>query len=336
MTLFENKIVFYLVLFIICAVSAAVKCPEGALNCGENCYYPNSEECVNLGHGEYKIVERSEPLTPPPKSQIMETNSENICDLIDEGKIEIEAEGSGISSLSLKIKPKVDFNIKVTIPAGTFFPANRGSSQSMVSTKRITIELEAKPGIDIEIESDSKPSSDGWTHVNVPVACANLHKAIPGSGDTFEVERSPNQEELEKLMPILDAEDASYPVKQAAIWIITDNADYDDLGTLVSDGSRVINEYEAAEAIKFIEKAGINIKNKAIWEDRERIEKGNTGKPTGYIEGAGILTPCGPCPEGWSGPDENCTCSKCDECPPGWEGPNEKCECWRWETVGSN
>jgi hypothetical protein len=113
--------------------------------------------------------------------------------------------------------PKINIKIKVSIPAGTFFPSNRGSSQNMVSTKRITVEIEAKTGIGIELEMENRPDDEKWTYVTVPVACANLHKAVPGSGDTFEIERSSNQGELEKLAPILDSEYVSQPVKQAAV-----------------------------------------------------------------------------------------------------------------------
>ncbi len=39
---------------------------------------------------------------------------------------------------------------------------------------------------------------------------------------------------------------------------------------------------------------------------------------------------CGPCPEGFSGPNEKCECwSNETKCPPGYEGPNEKGECWK-------
>ena len=116
--------------------------------------------------------------------------------------------------------------------------------------------------------------------MNVPVACANLHKAVPGTSDRFEIVESPDQDELRLLLPVLERS-VSYNVKQAAIWIITDNADYDDLGTLVSSsqfsflgGTRAINDYEASKAMWLIDKAGIDIESKAIWEDREIIFEG--------------------------------------------------------------
>jgi hypothetical protein len=283
-----NRITICSIIFLIWIGSVAGICIENTLDCCGICYDPSSEDCINLGNEECKVVEKSIPEISNSTTKT-DANVENIRDLIEERKIEVEAKGSGISNMELKIKPKIDLNIKVSIPPGTFFRANSGSSQNMISTKGLTVKLEVEPGFDIE-----------WTQVDVPVACANMHKAVPESSDTFEVERSPNQDELEKLLPILDAENVSDSVKQAAIWIITDNADYNDLGTLVSNGSRAIKEYEASEAMRLIDKAGIDIEKKAIWVDREEIDRGNTGKPT------------------------------CNECPPGYEGPNEKCECWRW------
>lgn len=90
-------------------------------------------------------------------------------------------------------------------------------------------------------------------------------------------------------MPILEKSNVSFGVEQAAVWIVTDNADYDDLGTLVSrpiyqifGGTRIINEYEAARAMKICDEAGIDITRKAIWRDREEIIKGLTDKKLKY------------------------------------------------------
>lgn len=64
------------------------------------------------------------------------------------------------------------------------------------------------------------------------------------------------------------------------VWIVTDNADYDDLGAQVRrsqyqvfGGDRSINEYEAAMAMKICDDTGINFTKKAIWQDRIKIVK---------------------------------------------------------------
>jgi hypothetical protein len=110
-----------------------------------------------------------------------------------------------------------------------------------------------------------------WANVSVDAAGVNRPRDIPGDEDRFTVQRSPQQAELRKLMPVLDHASADSETRQAAVWIITDDATYDDLGILVNrpafsmfGGTRVINETEATHAMQLCERAGINIQQKAI------------------------------------------------------------------------
>ncbi len=80
-------------------------------------------------------------------------------------------------------------------------------------------------------------------------------------------------------MPALDKAHVSKATRQAAVWIITDNADYNDLGILVVSqfgfgGSRAINENETAQAIKIVNDAGIDITHKMIWKDKQIVLNG--------------------------------------------------------------
>jgi hypothetical protein len=113
-------------------------------------------------------------------------------------------------------------------------------------------------------------SDNRWTGVAVSAACANRTRAIPHDGDGFEVLRSPQQAELQRVIPRLRNEE--YDVRQAAIWIITDNATHYDLGILVSQyGGRVIGYDDTAWAMMIIDRAGIDITAKAIWRDRADV-----------------------------------------------------------------
>jgi hypothetical protein len=123
--------------------------------------------------------------------------------------------------------------------------------------------------------------NDRWVSVDVSAACANRLRDIPGSEDKFEIQQSPNQEELARLLPALRRANVDFAVQQAAIWIVTDDADYDDLGMLVRrpafqvfGGERTIKEYEVAKAMKICDRSGIDITKKAIWQDRDRILQG--------------------------------------------------------------
>jgi hypothetical protein len=184
-----------------------------------------------------------------------------VVEALESKRIEVEVTGSGIRDVSMKIRRLVDHPVKVTIPVGTYFACG-GSSQNMIGRQERTITL----------------NSSTWYTVSVPAACANRSRPIPGQSDSFTVRQSPNQAELERLMTVLDKANVPFDVEQAAIWIVTDNADYSDLGVLVSrpsfqafGGTRVINEDEAARAMKLCEEAGIKINRKRIWADRHSV-----------------------------------------------------------------
>jgi hypothetical protein len=198
------------------------------------------------------------------RSLVEDMEGRDIVDLLREEKLEVETQGSGIESVRVKVRRLVSHPLTVRIPVGTFFVSRSRSSQNMVTTASIERTL----------------THDSWATLSASAACANRPRGIPGSGDSFTVQRSPQQAELAKLMPVLDQARVEFAVRQAAVWIVTDNADYSDLGSLVSrsaaqlyGGTRVILEHDAAQAMKICSDAGINVKRKAIWRNRERIAK---------------------------------------------------------------
>ena len=200
------------------------------------------------------------------RSALQDMEGRDIIDLINQKKVQAKTRGSGIESVEIEIKRLVNHEVKVKIPVGTFFVC-RGSAQNMVGTSEKIFSLK-----DNELHT-----------IEISAACANRRRDIPYDDDSFYIQRSPKQRELQKLMPFLNNANVSSAVEQAAVWIVTDNADYDDLGILVSrtqfqifGGSRVINEYETAKAMKICDEAGIDITKKAIWRDRNKIIDGLT------------------------------------------------------------
>ena len=190
------------------------------------------------------------------------TEGLDIVELLREKKIEIETSGSGIQSVGVRIRKLVPYPITVRVPVGSYFVSSRKSAQNMVTTA----------------ESKVRVTGDDWRRVSVSAACANRPRDIPGTKDTFSVQRSPHQKELASLMPVLDRAGVGYATRQAAVWIVTDNASYSDLGILVSrsqfqafGGTRTIRETETARAMKICTDAGIDITRKRIWNDRARV-----------------------------------------------------------------
>ncbi len=231
----------------------------------------------NIISNSYSIKELEEFVKEFPNSEFKDIvqsrindikndkKGKNIFDLIIENKVEIKTKGSNITEVKVKIRKLVPYNISVLIPPGTFFVSHSSSSQNMVTRRHKKINL----------------ADDNWHSYSIDAACANRIKKIPGKDDKFDVQRSSNQKELELLMDVLSKEKVSSSVEQAAIWIVTDNASYYDLGILVQrsrfqyyGGSRIINEYETARAMQICAKAKIPIKSKAIWRDKTKILKG--------------------------------------------------------------
>jgi hypothetical protein len=188
-----------------------------------------------------------------------------IVDLLEQTRIEIKTRGSGIQSVSISVRRLVPYALTVRVPVGTYFVSAKPSSQNMVATEEASVRL----------------TGEGWVDVSPVAACANRSRDIPSDDDTFTVRRWADKDELCKLVPSLSKAGTSSVVRQAAVWIVTDNANYDALGILVGralgqifGGTREINECEAAQAIRICHQAGIDVKRKSIWRDREKIVSG--------------------------------------------------------------
>jgi hypothetical protein len=120
-----------------------------------------------------------------------------------------------------------------------------------------------------------------------------MHRGVPNQDDSFTIEVLPEQADLLLLLKMFQVDGETpyvweyhtYDVKQAAIWIVTDNANYSDLGTLVRSSSlggfqvRAITEEEAARAMQLVDQAGLDITQTAIWQDRARIISGIEDDP---------------------------------------------------------
>ena len=218
--------------------------------------------------GGMEAYSRKHPGSPYLKhaaAVIQNMKGRNIVDLIDDGIIEVESKGDGIENLTVRARRSVSYPVTMLMPVGTFFTSRRDSVQDMVTTAGEKLVV----------------SSDGWKSVSLAVACANRPKEIPDSSNKFDIVRSPRQEDLARLMPFLEKAKVNFGTRQAAVWIVTDDASFEELGALVTQfetypyrTERMIKEMEAARAMKICGDAGIDIIKKRIWRDRAAIAKG--------------------------------------------------------------
>jgi hypothetical protein len=211
------------------------------------------------GFRQYQVDHPDSPYSAAADRAIQDLDGRDIVDLIEEGKVEVKTAGSSIQSVRVEVRRLTPYPLKVRVPIGSYFVAARASAQNMVVTREATVDL----------------GNDGWRHVGLAAACANQPKDIPGRDDSFHIERPQHLAELARLMPVLDRSGVDYGTRQAAVWIVTDDATYGSLGHLVRrtvgsahGGSRVIGATEAARAIRLCAEAGIAIEATRILADR--------------------------------------------------------------------
>jgi alpha-glucoside transport system substrate-binding protein len=189
----------------------------------------------------------------------VEARTGHIVELIADGAISASPHGAGIDDLELDLENLLDELLDVEIPPGTYFVAGSGGVQNMVVRAGKTITLQPNELAKIVLD----------------VACANLQRDIPGEDDRFTVERE-RSGPMTRLMRVLDDTNAGYTVAQAATWIVSDNANYSDLGILITTPSRAraIDKAAAGRAMQLVDEAGIDIAGRRIWRDRNTIAEG--------------------------------------------------------------
>ena len=185
-----------------------------------------------------------------------ETQPQHIVDLVDQKLISVSITGVSMDALALHVQSLSGQPLQIDVPAGTYFVAADPSVQNMVARHPASALLDAAEAVDIKLDA----------------ACASLHQAEPGSSDTFAMVRTSEVPEVTKVIDQLNSTPVDYPVEQAAIWIVTDDATFDELGMLVGGsryGSALIKEDEAVRAMMLVEQAGVEIPKYAIWRDRQ-------------------------------------------------------------------
>lgn len=186
--------------------------------------------------------------SPPPAAE------ESIVDLVEQKALEFWLTSSSINQLTLSLRNLSTRPLQVNVPIGTFFVNQDPDSQNMVVLHPAGVAVPAERSAQLVLE----------------VACANLHRSEPTRSDKFTLRQYPEPFGLASLVATLDQAVVDYPVAQAAVWILTDNASYDELGLLVKDsrfGLPVIDENAAARALLLMAKNGLKVHEYAIWND---------------------------------------------------------------------
>lgn len=195
-----------------------------------------------------------------------------IQDYIDRNKAEISFTDANIEMIYIHaVKKSLAEYIKIKIPAGTVLSPSMDAFQNMLCYENI------------------ETTCYGSVNIEVPVICINLDKKVPEGGVSFTFKNKSDNPEINAFIKNLSQIDIDElfnfteesidhkEVIQAAGWIISDDANYDKLGTLSRGGifsdfdpmfRRVLDEVDTAQALILLRACGIELKSKNIWNDR--------------------------------------------------------------------
>ena len=182
--------------------------------------------------------------------------AEHLLDLYFHNQVEMHAYGANTNAVSLVLRNKTANPISVLMPAGLYFVAPNKLIQTMISTANVTLDLAARQE----------------ATVSLPAASTNIGATKAGGDTRFSIRGATGQRDLEKLIPAMQRAAAPYPVNQAAVWILTEDASYEQLGTLKSGpdilATRRIGQADVAKALRILSDAGIDVRQRAVWRDR--------------------------------------------------------------------
>jgi len=173
------------------------------------------------------------------------------------GWVKAVATGSGLRSVRVELTRATPSPLWVVIPAGTYFSC-QGGSQDMVCARTHTADL---------TDRTSETAS-------LDACCANFHRATPGSFDSFGVLPAPDDDELRRLMVIIDRECPSVAARQVAVWAITDDPSPSELQRVYrlrssfdsfGSGSPAASEEDLREARRLLKKAHIDPSAKRLF-----------------------------------------------------------------------
>tara|TARA_B100000586_G_scaffold175642_1_gene128401 strand:- start:19 stop:543 length:525 start_codon:yes stop_codon:yes gene_type:complete len=151
------------------------------------------------------------------------------------------------------------------MPAGMSFTSAEGR-RDMVSRRDAAIRL----------------FDDEWQDWVVRAVGRQQNRRAPGSDDALTMALPSSLPALDRLAHVMQAgtyQVADSPlqyvpraqgVEQAAVWVAGEDLGYDDIAAAVED-PRLPAQYAVAFALVYCDLAGIDVTNRRVWADRERI-----------------------------------------------------------------
>ena len=189
----------------------------------------------------------------------------DLLDALSAGLVDAEAVGSGDGAVTVRIRRTGDDPVVVTLPVGTYF-RSAGDTSDMIARRDGWVVL-----------SDAE-----WRDWSVRAVGRQSDRDAPGDAEQLEILSPSTAPSLETLMfhvqvgtyTVADSPTQYVPltlgVEQAAVWIADADLRYDAMADAVAD-ERMPLQYAAAFALVFVDRAGIEVTGRRVWQDRETI-----------------------------------------------------------------
>ena len=184
----------------------------------------------------------------------------DIFRLVAEKRVSITIKGGGLTRARVTLTNNGDSAVSAIIPAAVMFASRNPKIQNMVTTAGKLVAL--KPN-----ETKS---------LSVPVACANMPRRAPGSSTDLFLEQVANRPALQRIVRHMQTVRTPFAVRQAAVWIVTDNATYQGLSRL-----NTMRPSYAVSALRLLDESGVDLRGFGIWRGGVRLLQNHMAKARG-------------------------------------------------------
>lgn len=189
----------------------------------------------------------------------------DLFEAVDHGALEVHALGAGDDAVMLRLRRRLDRDLLITAPAALYFRA-ANNARDMLARRDSWVVL----------------TDGGWHELVVRSVGRQPDRAAPADGAVLEMLPPETAPHLDMLMQAIQVgtytvadSPTLYPprtfgMEQAALWLADRDVGYQEIASRLDDRP-FPRQYTVAFALVFCDLAGVDVRARQIWRDREEI-----------------------------------------------------------------
>ena len=186
----------------------------------------------------------------------------DLFDAIAQKKVEVDAVGAGPEAVTIRIRRNTPRKIIVTAPVGVYF-GSTAKRRDMIARRDSAVTL----------------YEDGWKDWTIRAVARQKGRPDAKAADRFDILPPRAEPTLAELMHMIqvgtytvDDSPTLYPprshkLEQTAVWIADQNLSYSEVAGYAEE-ERIPAQYSVAFALVFLDRAGIDVTTRRVWQDR--------------------------------------------------------------------